>query len=388
MRISKLGIYVVAFGLLAAAMGCGDSAPFPPAYSPVDGPVGDGADREDSAGASFLALAGKFSFGGGPNAPHLLEVTGVTPVRLTGDGSEVALAPHEALMSLTIVQWNLDGESDTHTLLEGARITVPFDVGSVGFGFGRQLELQFRLSANDYDVRCNLVFDADGNVSGAARVDAGVGFEFGELLCPDERNGFGIVIGFRVAENPRPPNLPSEADFVCDSTPLPTRGQTAVGSISCPSLDVNGLPAFQVRVWAEPLGPIGGETEFSVQAQLINPEEIVNVYRDFIGVVVLAEATIELAQIDGSNPITVAVDGPCELDYTLGGSGTPGPVEMTTRIETARWTATNDSITVEATEMTFFLGSPAVTATTYPVPSPGCQWVDVPRLTFDAADGL
>ncbi|MGB5809931.1 MAG: hypothetical protein WBG86_05325 [Polyangiales bacterium] len=395
MRVSKFGIYAMAVGLLAVAIGCADSAPFPRAYDPADPAIDPGAGRasgngngdNDSPGSDPFDLAGGPKIGGGPNAPHLLEITGVTPVRLTPSGDEVALEPHEALMTVTVVQLGLDGKRDDHTPLRDSRITVPFNAGAVGFGLGQQVEIQLRLDASEYDVQCTLVFDLNGYVSGAARVDEGEGFEFGELLCPDEVDDVGIVIGFRVEEDPRPPDPVIEAEFVCDGAPLPVSGRSALGSISCPHFDTDDSPTFEVRVWAEPLGPIGANTEFNVQARLINPEPIVNAYRDFLGVAVLADAYIELAQLDGSNPITLAVDGPCELDYT-GNGGAPAPVTMTTAVETVQWSATNESITVEATDMAFFLGSPGVTASTKPVPSPACEWLQAPRLTFGANEVL
>ena len=154
---------------------------------------------------------------------------------------------------------------------------------------------------------------------------------------------------------------------------------------------------FEVVVSARPLGRIDAETTFEVQAQLVHPEEFVIQYIDLIDLenAVLADAVVYLDQVNGSSPTMLAVDAPCELDYSRDPDedGTPGPVVMTTETATAVWTAVDGSITVEATDIAFRLAQPlevhvSTDPSAYgtPVADPGCTWLEVPRLTFPSND--
>jgi hypothetical protein len=322
----------------------------------------------------------------------MLMLRGVSAVRFSTDGS--ALNPAVDDFVVESGAFNIDFAVEVQGVtqaveLEGFELPAGYD-SLPGFGFYWMLDMHLRVADPhdpDYDVECKLRFLRSGDVLGA------VAREPGKVVCsthnwqPPQGSGDpGLLIEYEMLPVEPDPGPVDANGNACNRSALPASVPSSVGAVACQGI-AGDSTVFEVRIAAEPLGPIGGETAFEVQAQLVNPEEIVETFIPVLGQTVLAAASVELSQVNVGKPIVLAVDTPCEPNYTEdpNNNGTPGPTAMTTEAGTATWTAVNGSITVEATELSFRLVSgPNVTLSTggsYP----SCTWIEVPRLTFGAS---
>ncbi|MBW2191831.1 MAG: hypothetical protein JRG93_20020 [Deltaproteobacteria bacterium] len=323
-----------------------------------------------------------------PPPEQMLMLRGISAVRFTQGGSSLDPANDDFVVEQGVfdIDFAVEAQGVTQALKIEA-VELPFDPGSVGFGFYWTLDMHLRVVDPldpDYDVECNLRFLRSGDVEG------GVARGSGKVVCstnnwqpPQDPGDPGLLVEYELLPVEPDPGPVDPNGMVCSRSALPAGAQSAIGSVACQGL-AGDRTVFEVRISAEPLGPIEGETAFEVQAQLVNPEEIVATFIDVLGAAVLAEASVELSQVNAGNPIALAVETPCEVDYTVDpdDNGTPGPMTMTTEAGAAVWTAVDGSITVEATEMSFRLVSVVNVALSTGGANPSCTWVEVPRLTF------
>lgn len=337
-----------------------------------------------------------------PPSQQMVWVTGVSPIRFEqGDGS-LDPSSDDFVVDHGLFDIELAVEVQGTTQAVEGGFELPAGPGEVpGFGFFWMVDMRLRVvdpNDPDYDVECNLRFLRGGDALGGVTRGAGV------LVCSNDNwqaaedaGDPGLLIEFEIV--PVEP-LPAPIDAngkMCSSAELSADAVSAVGSVACRSFSGEDSPMFEVVVSARPLGRIGAETTFEVQAQLVHPEDLVIQYIDIADLenAVLADAAVYLDQVNGSSPTMLAVDAPCELDYSRDPDedGTPGPVVMTTETATAVWTAVDGSITVEATDIAFRLAQPlevhvSTDPSAYgtPVADPGCTWLEVPRLTFPSND--
>ena len=337
-----------------------------------------------------------------PPSEQMLWVTGVSPIRFEESAS--SLDPTSS--DFTIDGGSFDIEfavevQGTRQAFEGA-FEFPAEASKIpGFGFYWMVDWHLHLIDPDnpaYDVECDLRFLRDGNVLGGVTRGPGVvACSKDNWQAPENAGDAGLLVEFEIVpvnplEEPIDPN-----GKVCGDGALSADGATAVGSVACRSFSGEDSPMFEVLISAQPLGPIGEESAFEVRAQLVHPEAFVDQYIDIIDLQlsVLAEARVYVDQVNGSSPTILAVDAPCELDYThdANDNGTPGPVALTTEAATAVWTPVDGSVILEATHIAFRLSAPLdVHVSTDPsaygtsVADPGCTWLEVPRLTFDVVE--
>jgi hypothetical protein len=324
-----------------------------------------------------------------PPPQQMLMLRGVSPLRFTQGGGSLDPANGDFVVEQGAfdVDFAVEVQGVTQAVaLHGFELPAGYE-SLPGFGFYWMVDMHLRVvdpDDPDYDVECNLRFVHSGDVVG------GVVRAPGEVVCsahnwepPQDPGDLGLLIEYEllpVEPNPGPGDTNGK---VCSHSALPAGVQSAVGSVACQGI-AGDRPVFEVRIAAEPLGPVEGDTTFEVHAQLVNPEEIVDTFTDVLGAAVLAEATVELNQVGAGDPTTLAVDTPCDIDYDAdpNDNGTPGPIVMTTEVGGAVWTVVDGSITVEATDVSFRLSSGVVVALSTGGDYPSCTWLEVPRLTF------
>lgn len=324
-----------------------------------------------------------------PPPQQMLMLRGVSPVRFTTGGGSLDPANDDFVVEQGA--FDIDFAVEVQGVTQAVALEdfeLPAGPSSLpGFGFHWMVDMHLRVvdpHDPDYDVECNLRFLRSGDVEG------GVAREPGKVVCstnnwqpPQDPGDPGLLIEYEMVPVEPDPEPVDPNGKVCSRSALQADVQSAVGSVACQGL-AGDSTVFEVRIAAEPLGPVEGETAFEVQAQLINPEEVVDIFR--LETAVLAEASVELSPVNAGDPITLAVDAPCEIDYTEdpNGNGTPGPISITTEAGAVVWTAVDGSITVEATELSFRLSSGVIVTLSTGGAYPVCTWVEVPRLTFSS----
>jgi hypothetical protein len=161
---------------------------------------------------------------------------------------------------------------------------------------------------------------------------------------------------------------------------------TDVGAVNCDVLGVLTI-AIEVVLAAKSLGPIGGDTDFEVQAQQVLDEETVGVLAPLINQAMLGASWTNVDETGGTDPANVAAMVPCEVDFTddPDSNGTPGPVVITTPVATATWTAIDGSVVIEAVDIEFAMTQPVPLVLATGGSDPSCTWITRPRVVFDAA---
>ncbi len=159
---------------------------------------------------------------------------------------------------------------------------------------------------------------------------------------------------------------------------------TGEGSVTCDGLGVIEVPIDIVLAAKAEL--IDGETDVDVRVQFILDEDTVARLGALVQQATIGEASADVADSEGDGPVNVPATAPCSLDFTAdtNDSGNPGPIMVTTPVQTAAWTAIDGSIVVEAVEMTFAITDPVPLTLSTAEPDPACVWDVMPTVTLQA----
>jgi hypothetical protein len=158
------------------------------------------------------------------------------------------------------------------------------------------------------------------------------------------------------------------------------------GTASCNGLDVITVP-IEVVLAANAEAPLDGETSVDVQVSLNMSEETV-AQLGALGVqqATIGEASADVDEVGGSNPVNVPATVPCEVDFTADpdDNGAAGPIEVPTPVQTAMWTAVDGSIVIEAVDITFAITAPVPLNLSTAGAMPACTWEQKPSVTLPA----
>lgn len=157
--------------------------------------------------------------------------------------------------------------------------------------------------------------------------------------------------------------------------------ETSEGSVSCDGLGVITVP-IDVVLAAKPSGDIDGEVDFDVRVQFILTEDTVDTLGALVQTAVIDEASADVADSEGNDPINVPATVPCSVDFTSGDA-----ITVTTPVAAGAWTAVDGSIVLDATDMTFSIKEPVPLGLSTKDPDPACTWVVIPSITFEAGAG-
>ena len=160
---------------------------------------------------------------------------------------------------------------------------------------------------------------------------------------------------------------------------------TAEGSVTCDALGVIEVPIGVVL--AAKADVVDGANDVEVQVQFVIDEDTVASLGALVTEALIGEASADVDDSERSGAVNVAATVPCSVDFTVDtdDNGNPGPVIVTTPVQTASWTAIDGSIVVEAVDMTFEIAQPVPLALSTKEPDAACLWELAPVVVLEGA---